>query len=127
MPEGAARAIDAALEAFGPIDLLVNNAAVHPSERLEDHDLETWRETFRVNVDGLLLCAQAALPHMKAQGHGTIVNMGSISGRAPYAGGGAYAATKAAIELMTRTLAIGAGPYGVTVNCIAPGAINREA
>ncbi|MDH3241921.1 MAG: SDR family oxidoreductase, partial [Alphaproteobacteria bacterium] len=125
-PEGAARAVGTAIESFGRIDLLVNNAAVHPLELLEDHDIGTWRETFRVNLDGTLMCAQAALPHMKAQGGGTIVNMGSISGRVPYATGGAYAASKAAIEMLTRVLAIEAGPHGVTVNCIAPGSIRHR-
>lgn len=124
--EGAARAIDCAIEQFGRIDLLVNNAAVHPLELLEDHDIGTWHETFRVNLDGTLMCAQAALPHMKAQGGGAIVNMGSVSGRVPYATGGAYAASKAAIEMLTKVLAIEAGPHGVTVNCIAPGSIRHR-
>jgi 3-oxoacyl-[acyl-carrier protein] reductase len=62
---------------------------------------------------------------MKAGGGGTIVNMGSISGVMPYARGGAYAATKAAIAMLTRVLALEAGPFGITVNCIAPGAIRH--
>jgi NAD(P)-dependent dehydrogenase (short-subunit alcohol dehydrogenase family) len=125
-PEGAALAIDSAMEAFGRLDLLCNNAAVHPAELIEDHDLETWRETLRVNVDGTMLCSQRALVHMKDQGRGTIVNMGSISGSLPYATGGAYATSKAAIEMLTKVLAIEAGSYGVTVNCIAPGAIQHR-
>ncbi len=125
-PEGAAQAIDSAIAAFGRLDLLCNNAAVHPRELIEDHDLESWRETFRVNVEGTMLCSQKALPHMKKQGRGTIINIGSISGSAPYATGGAYAASKAAIEMLTKVLAIEAGPYGVTVNCIAPGAIQHR-
>ncbi|MCZ6814980.1 MAG: SDR family NAD(P)-dependent oxidoreductase [Alphaproteobacteria bacterium] len=125
-PEGAALAIDSAIKAFGRLDLLCNNAAVHPRELIEDHDLETWRETFRVNVDGAMLCSQRALPHMKDQGRGAIVNIGSISGTAPYATGGAYAASKAAIAMLTKVLAIEAAPYGVTVNCIAPGAIGHR-
>lgn len=125
-PEGATLAVDSAIEAFGRLDLLCNNAAVHPSELIEDHDLETWRETLRVNVDGTMLCSQRALSHMKDQGSGTIVNMGSISGTAPYATGGAYAVSKAAIAMLTKVLAIEAGPYGVTVNCIAPGSIQHR-
>jgi NAD(P)-dependent dehydrogenase (short-subunit alcohol dehydrogenase family) len=125
-PEGAAAAIGGAIDGFGRIDLLCNNAAVHPRELLEDHALDTWRETFRVNVDGALMCAQRALAHMKREGRGTIVNIGSISGTAPYATGGAYAASKAALAMLTKVLAIEAGPYGVTVNCIAPGAIRHR-
>jgi NAD(P)-dependent dehydrogenase (short-subunit alcohol dehydrogenase family) len=125
-PEGAALAIDRALESFGRLDLLCNNAAVHPREMIEDHDLESWREAFRVNVDGTMLCSQRALAPMKDQGRGAIVNIGSISGSSPYATGGAYAASKASIEMLTKVLAIEAGPYGVTVNCIAPGAIQHR-
>lgn len=125
-PEGAAAGIDAAVREFGRLDLLCNNAAVHPSETIEDHALETWREAFRINVDGTMLCSQAALRPMKRQKSGAIVNIGSISGHAPYAGGGAYAASKAAIAMLTQVLALEAGPYGITVNCIAPGTIRHR-
>ena len=125
-PEGAALAIAAAVDNFGRLDLLCNNAALHPLELIEDHDLETWRETFRVNVDGTMLCCQHALAPMKAQGSGAIVNIGSISGKMPYGTGGAYATSKAAIAMLTKVLAIEAGPYGVTVNCICPGAIGHR-
>jgi NAD(P)-dependent dehydrogenase (short-subunit alcohol dehydrogenase family) len=125
-PEGARRGIDAAVDRFGRIDVLCNNAAVHPHERIEDHALDSWRETFRVNVDGTMLASQAALAHMKQRRSGAIVNIGSISGLSPYAGGGAYAASKAAIEMLTKVLALEAGPYNVRVNCIAPGAIRHR-
>ena len=126
-PEGAQSAIDTAIEAFGRLDLLCNNAAVRPIETIEGHALAPWREAFRVNVDGAMLCAQRALPHMKAQGAGSIVNIGSISGLLPYAGGGAYAASKAALAMMTRVLALEAGPDGIRVNCICPGSIRHRA
>lgn len=122
---GARAAIEAALTEFGRLDILCNNAAVHPLQRIEDHALDSWRETFRVNVDGTMLCSRAALPHMKAQGGGAIINLGSISGVSPYAGGGAYAVSKAAVAMLTRVLALEAGPYGITVNCICPGSIRH--
>jgi 3-oxoacyl-[acyl-carrier protein] reductase len=125
-PDGAQLAIDTAIENFGRIDVLCNNAAVHPMEEIADHALETWRETFRVNVDGTMLCSQKALPHMKRQGGGAIVNIGSISGHSPYAGGGAYATSKAAIAMFTRVLALEAGPHGIRVNCIAPGSVRHQ-
>ncbi len=71
------------------------------------------------------MMSQAVLPHMKARCAGSIINMGSISGKVPYAGGGAYAASKAALAMLTRVLAIEVGEFGVTVNCIAPGAIRH--
>jgi NAD(P)-dependent dehydrogenase (short-subunit alcohol dehydrogenase family) len=122
-PDGARAAIGAAVERFGRIDLLCNNAAVHPIGTIEEHDLSTWREAFRVNVDGTMLCSQAALPHMKSQSRGTIINMGSVSASVPYATGGAYAATKAAVVVLTKVLALEAGPFGIRVNCISAGSI----
>jgi NAD(P)-dependent dehydrogenase (short-subunit alcohol dehydrogenase family) len=125
-PDGARMAIETSIEMYGRLDLLCNNAAVHPLELVEEHALETWSETFRVNVDGTMLCSQLALPHMKRQKSGAIVNIGSISGLVPYARGGAYAASKAAIMMLTKVLALEAGPYGVTVNCICPGSIRTQ-
>ena len=108
------------------LDLLCNNAAVHPLELIEEHKFETWSETFRVNVDGTMLCSQFTLPQMKRQKSGAIVNIGSISGLVPYARGSAYAASKAAVIMLTKVLALEAGPYGVTVNCICPGSIRTQ-
>jgi len=124
-PEGAQLAIDMAVQTFGGLDLLCNNAAVHPIGRIEDQSIEAWREAFRVNVDGTMLCSKFALPHMKRSHGGTIVNMGSISGLVPYAGVGAYAASKAAIAMLTKVLALEAGPYGIRVNCICAGSIRH--
>src|SRR5690349_14435825 len=125
-PDGAQLAIDTAVKTFGRLDLLCNNAAVHPMEKIADHRLETWRETMRVNIDGTMLCSQKAMPHMERQGGGAIVNIGSVSGHAPYVGGGAYAVSKAAIAMLTRVLALEAGPLGITVDCIAPGSIQHR-
>ncbi|SRR5258706_1079002 len=124
---GAESAIDVALQAFGSLDLLCNNAAYHPLETVETHKIETWRETFRVNVEGTMLCCRAAIPPMRQQGYGTIVNIGSVSGVSPYATGAAYAASKAAVSMLTRALALEVGTYGITVNCIAPGSIRHLA
>lgn len=126
-PEGAQLAIDSAVEKFGRLDLLCNNAAYHPMEEIADHQIETWRETMRVNIDGTMLCSQKAMAPMTRQGGGAIVNMGSVSGHSPYVGGGAYAVSKAAIAMLTRVLALEAGPHGIRVNCIAPGAIQHRA
>jgi NAD(P)-dependent dehydrogenase (short-subunit alcohol dehydrogenase family) len=121
--KGAKVAIEAAIRKFGRIDLLCNNAAIHPIATIEKHDPKLWREAFRVNVDGTMLCSQAALPYLRRQGGGAIVNMGSISGAIPHAGGGAYAASKAAIVALTKVLAVEGGPDGIRVNCISAGSI----
>lgn len=121
--DGAKRAIDSAIDHFGGLDVLCNNAAIHPHVLVEEMDPATWSDTFRVNVFGAFLCSKLAIPHMKRRGQGIIVNIGSISGHAPYAGGSAYAASKAALATLTRALALEVGAYGITVNCISPGAI----
>lgn len=123
---GSAKAIETAVTRFGRIDLLCNNAAIHPIATIEEMNVAAWNEAFRVNVTGAFLCSQRALPHMKQRGAGTIVNIGSVSGVSPYAGGGAYAVTKAALAMLTRVLALEAGPFGITVNCIAPGSIRHR-
>ena len=117
--------MDEALVHFGRIDLLCNNAGVRRIAPLADIPLADWRESFRVNVDAALLTARAVLPAMREQGDGVIVNIGSISGVAPYAEGGAYGASKAALAALTKVMAMEFGPLGIRVNCIAPGSIDR--
>ena len=124
--EQANSVIQEALERFGGVDLLCNNAGVRHIAPLADISLADWQESFRVNVDAALLSARAVLPAMREQGGGVIVNIGSISGVAPYAGGGAYGASKAALVTLTKVLAMEFGPLGIRVNCIAPGSIDRE-
>lgn len=123
---GAAETIKTAISQFGRLDLVCNNAAIHPMATIEGMELAVWNEAFRVNVSGAFLCSKLALPHMKEQGAGTIVNIGSVSGVSPYVGGGAYAVTKAALAMLTRVLALEAGPFGVTANCICPGSIQHR-
>lgn len=124
--EGSSRAVNSCIEHFGVPTLVCNNAGVRHIESLFSIDLESWHESFQVNVDAALLCSRSVLPHMEAVGGGSIVNIGSISGQVPYADGGAYATSKAALIMLTRVLAIEAGPRGVRVNCICPGSINRD-
>lgn len=118
--------MDEALVHFGRIDLLCNNAGVRHIAPLADISLADWQESFRVNVDAALLGARAVLPAMREQGGGVITNIGSISGTAPYAEGGAYGASKAALIALTRVMAMEFGPLGIRVNCIAPGSIDRD-
>ena len=124
--EQANGVVEEALRRFGGVRLLCNNAGVRRIAPLADISLADWRESFRVNVDAPLLTARAVLPAMREEGNGVIVNIGSISGAAPYAGGGAYASSKAALAMLTKTLAMEFGPLGIRVNCIAPGSIHRD-
>lgn len=114
----------ATLAKFGRIDVLVNNA-YHPGtyERIETIDLDTWRPPFEVNVLGSLRLSQAVIPAMKNQGEGSIVMINSMSIRRMMETFGGYAASKAALNAATQTLALELGGYGIRVNSVMPGYI----
>jgi len=110
------------LDRYGRVDVLVNNSGVAgPSGRLWELDPQEWLETFAVNVYGVFLVSRALLPVMIEQTSGSVINIGSISGKRPLYGRSAYTSTKLALVGLTRTLALEAGPSGVRVNLISPG------
>jgi NAD(P)-dependent dehydrogenase (short-subunit alcohol dehydrogenase family) len=118
------RLADTALDAFGQIDLLVANSGVAgPTAPLWETDLKSWREAIDVNVVGAFLSARAVLPAMVRRGSGSIVFIGSMTGKRPLYGRTSYAASKAALIGLTRTLAVEAGPHGVRVNLVSPGPV----
>ena len=125
-----ARAAAKAREAFGAVTILVNNAAIYHSMRLDpllEIDIAYWRKVFSVNLDGALLMSQAVAPQMIEAGWGRIVNQTST---AAYMGGGTgaqYGVSKLAMIGLTQGLAAELGPKGVTVNAIAPGPIFTDA
>jgi NAD(P)-dependent dehydrogenase (short-subunit alcohol dehydrogenase family) len=109
----------------GRIDVLVNNSGVAgPSGRLWEVDPEEWRSTFDINVFGVFLTTRAVLPVMVGRHAGSVVIIGSISGKRPLFGRSAYTTTKTALIGLTRTLAAEAGPEGVRVNLISPGFVS---
>jgi NAD(P)-dependent dehydrogenase (short-subunit alcohol dehydrogenase family) len=109
----------------GRIDVLVNNSGVGgPSGTLWEVDPEEWRATFDVNVFGVFLTTRAVLPVMIDQQSGSVVIIGSISGKRPLLGRSAYTSTKTALIGLTRTLAFEAGGHGVRVNLISPGFVS---
>jgi 3-oxoacyl-[acyl-carrier protein] reductase len=115
------------LDRFGRLDILVNNAAVALSTRFEKISEEEWRRAFDVNVTAVFLLLRAALPAMKEQGYGRIVNVSSTAGKTVSTLGGAhYTASKAALQGLTRAAAKELGPYGITVNAICPGLFDTE-
>lgn len=107
----------------GRLDGLVNNAAAVGQGLIETMKLADWRHTFAGGVDAVFVGTQAALNAMKNGNGGSIVNISSVMGRRGVPAMGAYSATKAAIEELTRTAAMEAALYGVRVNCVAPGLI----
>jgi len=119
--------VDRALDRFGRLDILVNNAAVALPTRFEQITEEEWRRTFEVNVTAVFLLVRAVLPAMREQGYGRIVNISSTAGKTVSTLGGAhYTASKAALQGLTRAAAKELGPYGITVNAICPGLFDTE-
>jgi NAD(P)-dependent dehydrogenase (short-subunit alcohol dehydrogenase family) len=117
----------AVLERFGRLDVLVNNAAAAYSTRFEQISEEEWRRALDVNLTAAFLCIQAAVPAMKAQGYGRVVNLSSTAGKSVSTLGGAhYTASKAGLLGLTRAAAKELGRYGITVNAICPGLIDTE-
>jgi ketoreductase RED2 len=124
VPDDAA-ALVAATDRWGRLDYLINNAGY--TRRVAHHDIDgadlaLWQRVFEVNVFGTWLMCQAALPRLRADGGGSIVNMSSIAGSAPGGSSVPYACSKAALDHQTRLLARVVGPE-VAVNAIAPGLV----
>jgi 3-oxoacyl-[acyl-carrier protein] reductase len=125
-PEAAATLIDAAIAAFGRLDILVNNAAVRKEIDFERLDYQEWRSITATILDGAYLCAHAAAPHLIAAGGGSIVNIGGLSSYTGAARRAHVIAAKAGLVGLTRALAHDLAPHRITVNCVAPGLIDTE-
>jgi acetoacetyl-CoA reductase len=106
---------------IGPIDVLVNNAGITRDTTLMRMTYEMWDEVMRTNLGGCFNMAKAVFPHMRAQGWGRIVNIGSINGQGGQYGQVNYAAAKSGIHGFTKALAQEGAKFGVTVNALAPG------
>ncbi|EFL89771.1 SDR family NAD(P)-dependent oxidoreductase [Ahrensia sp. R2A130] len=113
-------------DAFGPVTVLVNNAAHDERHKLEDVTPEYWDGRIAVNLKHQFFAAQAVAQGMKEAGHGSIINMGSTSWMVGQGGMAAYTASKSAVLGLTRSLARDLGPYNIRANSIAPGWIMTE-
>lgn len=121
---GAANAIrDAALSAFGQIDILLNNAGICPVMGVEAHEDDVWRKTMAVNLDAAFTICRACIPALKKSTAGRIINVGSVMSDYGAAEMAAYSASKHAVAGLTKSLANELGSFGITVNYIQPGAI----
>ena len=116
-----------ALNHFGRVDVLVNNSGVGgPSAPLWEIDPSDWERTFAVDVTGTYLCCRAFLPSMIERRSGSIVIIGSVTGKRPLWGRTPYGASKLALVGLARTLALEAGRYGIRVNVISPGPVEGD-
>lgn len=122
-PQAVQHLIERVVQEWGRVDILVNDAAYNtwiPFADLQSLDLETWTKILNVNLTGPFICSKVVAPIMKRQGHGRIVNLGSIAGLHPVGSSIAYSVSKSALTHLTRCLAVALAP-DVLVNCVAPG------
>jgi NAD(P)-dependent dehydrogenase (short-subunit alcohol dehydrogenase family) len=111
----------------GGFDVVINNAAIYPSKPFEDYTLEEQQAVQRVNVDAGIVCMQAALPHMRKQGWGRVINITSVTAYGGWANLSPYVQSKGALLGLTRAWAREFGQYGITVNAVSPGAFPTDA
>jgi 3-oxoacyl-[acyl-carrier protein] reductase/pyridoxal 4-dehydrogenase len=125
-PDQVSALVAAAVDQFGKIDILVNDAAIVPFVPWEELDFAEWRRVMSVNIDGVFLMCKAVYPHMKAAGYGRIVNIASNVVTAGTPNMAHYVSSKGAVFAFTRSLATEVGVHGITVNAVAPGLTASE-
>lgn len=118
--------VDRAVEAFGRVDVVINNAGLMPHSRLNRIKVSDWSNAIDVNIKGVLHGIGAALPHMERQKAGHIINVSSVAGRKVRPGNAVYAATKSAVLIITEGLRQEVKPYDIRTTVISPGAVDTE-
>jgi NAD(P)-dependent dehydrogenase (short-subunit alcohol dehydrogenase family) len=119
----AGRAIDAAVEHFGGLDVLVNNAGVGHFAHVADMSAGDWQEVIDTNLSGVFYCSAAAIPHLKRRGAGWIINISSLAGKNPFVGGAAYCASKAGLNAFSEALMQEVRYDNIRVSYIMPGSV----
>jgi NADP-dependent 3-hydroxy acid dehydrogenase YdfG len=124
--EQVRKLVDAAVERYGRIDVMINNAGLMPHSPLERLKIDDWDRTIDVNIKGVLYGIAAALPHMRAQKFGHIINVSSVAGHKVGPGSAVYAATKYAVRALSEGLRQEVKPYNIRTTVISPGAVATE-
>jgi len=124
--EQVKKLVDGAVQAYGRIDVMINNAGLMPQSPLERLRIDEWDRMIDVNIKGVLYGIAAALPYMKEQKSGHIINVSSVAGHKVRAGGAVYAATKHAVLALSEGLRQEVKPYNIRTTVISPGAVATE-
>ncbi|MGH9369961.1 MAG: SDR family oxidoreductase [Vicinamibacterales bacterium] len=122
-PDDAQRAVDQAVERFGGLDVLVNNAGVGVFANIADMTVPEWQSIIETNLGGVFYFSRAALPHLRRRGGGWIINISSLAGTNAFVGGAAYCASKAALNSFSESLMQEVRHENIRVSCIMPGSV----
>lgn len=126
-PDACADFVASAVADMGGLDILVNNAGIAgPAAQVQDIETEAWTRCFDINVHGQFFMAREAIPHIKAAGGGSIVCMASVAGLYAFPLRSPYAASKAAVIALARSMSVELGPHNIRVNAIAPGVVSGD-
>lgn len=123
-PDQAAGAIDAAVERFDGLDVLVNNAGVGAFRTVADMSVDEWHQVIDTNLSGVFYCCHAAIPHLRRRGGGWIINISSLAGKNSFAGGAAYCGSKAALNAFSESLMQEVRYDDIRVSYIMPGSVS---
>lgn len=125
-PESVESLVKSAIAEHGHIDALVHSAGIGLEMPFVETSAETWTRILSVNLSGTFFCCQAVATHMRERGYGRIVTLASTAGLRGGTGRAAYGASKGGVIALTKVMAVELAPHGVTVNALAPGAIETE-
>jgi 3-oxoacyl-[acyl-carrier protein] reductase len=123
-PADAQLLVDDTVKRFGGVDVLVNNAGIGKFANVADMSLDDWRQILETNLSGVFHCTRAAIPAMKARGAGFIINISSLAGKNPFAGGAAYCASKAGLNAFSEALMQEVRHDNIRVSYVLPGSVS---